>query len=119
MQLAARNDDPAPSLDEAFEHYVDAIVAGLSHDRRTQTPLAHLAQRVRSLAFRLLKTPLFHPHMVAWNWPRDIDEADWEAVAIPSGSGAVLSGRFANARGRTKGVVVCAHPMRRRARAIS
>jgi pimeloyl-ACP methyl ester carboxylesterase len=116
MQLAARNDDPAPSLEEAFEHYVDAIVAGLSHDRQTRAPLAQAAQSARSLAFRLLKTPLFHPYMVAWNWPTGIDDTGWEAVAIPSGSGAVLSGRFANARGRTKGVVVCAHPMRRSAK---
>jgi uncharacterized protein len=116
MQMTVRNAARGASLEDAFENYVDAIVSGFELHAPVRPALTGPRAHARRTMFRLWKTPLFGKYMVAWNWPHASDPAQWEAVAIPSASGATLAGRFGCGRGRSKGVVVCAHPMRRSAK---
>ncbi|MGP6156779.1 MAG: alpha/beta hydrolase family protein [Vulcanimicrobiaceae bacterium] len=68
---------------------------------------------MRVAMFGALKGPLLGKYQVAWQWPAGVDEAAWTPFDIPSATGSKLAGRYARAQGTRKGVVVCAHPMRR------
>jgi len=102
-------------IDAAFEGYVDTIAEAIPQRLASPAPAAE-SPSLRARAYRLLKTPLFAKYMVGWDWPEAVDRRPWEPVRIASGSGATLAGAFACAHGRSKGVVVCAHPMRRSAK---
>jgi pimeloyl-ACP methyl ester carboxylesterase len=101
-------------IDEALDEYVEAIVDAIPG--RPATRARDGSPSLHARAYRLLKTPLFAKYMVTWEWPAGVDRRPWEPVTIPSGSRATLAGLFACAHGRAKGVVVCAHPMRRSAK---
>jgi pimeloyl-ACP methyl ester carboxylesterase len=108
-KFAGYDDGP---IADAFERYVDAIVAAMPvrAAERSRRP------SVRSRAYRLLKMTLFSKYMVAWEWPDGATARHWERVSIPSPTGADLAAAFACAHGPSKGVVVCAHPMRKSAK---
>jgi pimeloyl-ACP methyl ester carboxylesterase len=53
---------------------------------------------------------------VAWHWPRTADLRAWERVSFASRSGARLAGLYGTATSERKGVVVCAHPLRKDAK---
>ncbi len=113
--MRALSGDNEIRIETAFEGYVDAIAEAIPERLAAGAGVARRLS-LRARAFRLLKTPLFAKYMVAWHWPRGVDRRPWEPVSIPSRSGATLAGAFACAHGRSKGVVVCAHPMRRSAK---
>ena len=72
------------------------------------------SQMARAHMYRLLKSPLLSKFDVDWKWPVGVDACSWERVTIPSRSGAELAGLYGTTDALVpKGVVVCAHPMRR------
>lgn len=85
----------------------------ISRPRRSPARAAHPA---RATAMRLLKFPLLGRYVVKWTWPRAVDFGDWQRLAIGSRSGALLAALYGAAHGERKGVVVCAHPLRRDAK---
>src|SRR5450631_3863360 len=82
--------------------------------RRKPQPMA--ADGVRATAMRLVKSPLLGRFAVDWQWPRTADLSAWEPFSIPSRSGASLAALYGTGDGERKGVVVCAHPLRRDAK---
>jgi pimeloyl-ACP methyl ester carboxylesterase len=61
-----------------------------------------------------LKAPLLGKYQVAaWEWPKGVDRAAWTPIGIPSATGSTLSGMYARSHEGRKGIVVCAHPLRR------
>jgi hypothetical protein len=71
---------------------------------------------LRGRAFHVLKFPLLGRYAVRWHWPPGVDLAQWDRISFESGSGAKLAGLYASATIESKGVVVCAHPLRRDAK---
>lgn len=86
-----------------------------SNGRRTHPKTA---QSLRMLAMRIVKSPLLERYVVDWHWPRTADRGIWEELSIASRSGATLAGLYATGNGRRKGVVICAHPLRRDAKSF-
>jgi pimeloyl-ACP methyl ester carboxylesterase len=113
--MRARPQRDGDRADSAFDGYIDAIVAAIP-DRLAERARPTRAGSLHAGIYGLLKKPLFAKYMVGWQWPSGVDRRPWERVDIPSRSGALLAGLFACAHGRSKGVVVCAHPMRRSAK---
>ncbi len=65
----------------------------------------HVVDRV---FYRLMLRDLALP----WRWPRGVSEADWEAISFPGPLERPLAGLFGRAASVSRGVVVCAHPVR-------
>jgi uncharacterized protein len=72
---------------------------------------------LRAGAFGLLKYPLLARFDVPWRWPGSVPLDAWERVGLRSGSGAKLAALYGAAQTASRrGVVVCAHPLRRDAK---
>jgi alpha-beta hydrolase superfamily lysophospholipase len=74
------------------------------------------ASSLRELFFRLIKSPLLARFEVPWHWPPSADLRAWEHCSLRSRSGATLAGLYGTAHTERKGVVVCAHPLRKEAK---
>jgi alpha-beta hydrolase superfamily lysophospholipase len=83
--------------------------------RRTHPPFAP-SPGLRSLAYGLVKYPLLSRYAVPWHWPRGAQLDGWERIALASRSGATLAALYGAAEAERKGVVVCAHPLRKAAK---
>jgi uncharacterized protein len=76
------------------------------------------AHPMRAKALRFIKSPLLGRYTADWTWPRTSDPAAWEQLSIASRSGASLAALYGIGHGCRKGVVVCAHPLRRDAKSF-
>ena len=96
------------------------------HNPAVQNPVRHRAEQrtsersikrdVRAAMYGALKGPLLGRYQVDWRWPESVDRAAWNPFDTPSATGSKLAGTYARSHGTRKGVVVCAHPMRRSAK---
>jgi uncharacterized protein len=67
---------------------------------------------MKNTAYRIFKKPFFGRFMKPWRWPENVDQAQWQRLAIDSRSGARLSALLARAHTATaKGAVLMCHPM--------
>ncbi len=90
-------------------------IAGAFPAARTILPNISPA-KLRAALFGAIKFPLMGRYAVRWRWPRTVDLRAWERLAFESGSGARIAALYAPAAVARKGVVVCAHPLRRDAK---
>lgn len=63
--------------------------------------------------YRLMLRDLTSP----WQWPRNVSDAEWNPVSFPGPLERPLAGLFGRAASVSRGVVVCAHPVRPDAKA--
>jgi alpha-beta hydrolase superfamily lysophospholipase len=81
-------------------------------------PCLFAAHPMPAKALRFIKSPLLGRYVADWTWPRASDPAAWEQLSIASRNGASLAALYGIAHGCRKGVVVCAHPLRRDAKSF-
>lgn len=72
---------------------------------------------MKTFLFKIAKAPFFWRFMIPWISPLDHHaKKEWNSFTVVSGSGALISGLWAKAKGDHKGTIVLGHPMGKEAK---